>query len=92
MVADGKRSRGHVGQAAQGLQGGLVRLASSQTDTRARVLDNRELRASARRDMMTENMDTNPKNLLADLGVETDEAQGLAVSEFQQLVAKRSRH
>ena len=41
--------------------------------------------------MVSENMDSNPKNLLADIGVETDETQGLAVSEFQQLVAKRPR-
>lgn len=53
---------------------------------------NRRLTPSLRREMMTENMDSNPKNLLADLGVETDEAQGLAVSQFQQLVAKRPRH
>ena len=38
-----------------------------------------------------ENIDTPHQVFLADLGVETDESHKLAVSEFQQLAAKRPR-
>ena len=39
---------------------------------------------------MSENIEK-PKQALEDMGVETDEAQGLDVKEYQQLAAKRPR-
>lgn len=49
--------------------------------------------ARTRRDQVSENIDTNVRELLEDIGVESDEAAGADLAALQQLLpAKRARH